>query len=60
MASELRLPPNAPGAPGAAGREQLAAGADEPDPVTWYGLVWRIVRTGLDGDPMISCRNLVV
>jgi hypothetical protein len=51
MASELQHAESASGTPaGAASREQLAKGVEDRDPLTWYGLVWRIVRTALESD----------
>lgn len=29
---------------------ELQRSDDTPDPVTWYGLVWRIVRTAMESN----------
>ena len=29
---------------------ELQRSDDTPDPVTWYGLVWRIVRTAIESN----------
>lgn len=51
MASELQYERSDPSpSTGAASRERLAAGAEEEDPLTWYGLVWRIVRAALESN----------
>ena len=50
MANELRKPNSAPDALGAGSRKQLGGELKEPDPDTWYGLVWRIVRTAMESN----------
>jgi hypothetical protein len=45
MANELKRPRSAPGA---GGGNQLDRDSAEGDPVTWYGLVWRIARAAMD------------
>jgi hypothetical protein len=50
MANELRKPDSAPDALGAGSEKQLGRELNEPDPDTWYGLVWRIVRTAMESN----------
>lgn len=50
MANELRKPDSAPDALGPGSEKQLGWELNEPDPDTWYGLVWRIVRTAMDSN----------
>lgn len=50
MANELRKPDSALGIPGAGSGNQLDRELKEADPDTWYGLVWRIVRTAMESN----------
>jgi hypothetical protein len=51
MASELQYPDSASGAPASAARRGQSAGeTEERDPLTWSGLVWRVVRTAMESD----------
>jgi hypothetical protein len=39
-----------PEALGSGSEKQLGGELNEPDPDTWYGLVWRIVRTAMESN----------
>lgn len=55
MASELPYPDRVSEIPAdAASQGQLARKADEEDPLSWYGLVWRIVRPAMESDASLA------
>jgi hypothetical protein len=50
MANELRKPDSAPDALEAGSGKPVGRELNEPDPDTWYGLVWRIVRNAMESN----------
>lgn len=50
MANELQRPDSAPGVHDAGAGNQAGERPQEPDPDTWYGLVWRIVRIAMESN----------
>lgn len=57
MANEMRKSESAPDPPEAGrGNPQVR----EPDPDTWYGLVWRIVRTAMESNASLIRVSILV
>jgi hypothetical protein len=50
MADELHTLGRTPGVHGTGNGDQLDRKLAESDPGTWYGLVWRIVRTAMESN----------
>jgi hypothetical protein len=57
MANELRKSESAPDPPEAGHRNHQVG---EPDPDTWYGLVWRIVRTAMESNAKLIRVSILV
>jgi hypothetical protein len=60
MANELQKPDSYPDTPAIGSGTQTDKNAGETDPVTWYGLVWRIVRIAMESNANLIRVSILV